>query len=168
LYAFLCLLLDLFFPPCCPADALAIANARISSLEAELNASQKAFDVTTAAKVSAEKSNKLALAKAKKAEKALADANKEHLQQEQAMAERLNTMFAAAGGTYCTFLLLLLLIYLFSYTCLYILLLLLSVFLVLQNTLECLRRICNQTAILSWLRLACLKRTGNPFETSSS
>jgi hypothetical protein len=109
LYAFLCLLLDLFFPPCCPADALATANARISSLEAELCASQKAFDAATAAKVSAEKSNKLALAKAKKAEKALADANKEHLQREQAVAERLNTMSAAAGGTYRTFLLLLLL-----------------------------------------------------------
>jgi hypothetical protein len=48
------------------------------------------------------------LAKAKKAEKALADANKEHLQREQAVAERLDTMSAAAGDTYCTFLLLLL------------------------------------------------------------
>jgi hypothetical protein len=47
---------------------------------------------------------KSALAKAKKVEKALTDANKEHLQQEQAMAERLNMMFAAAGGTYYTFL----------------------------------------------------------------
>jgi hypothetical protein len=56
-----------------------IANARISSLEAELDASQKAFDAVTAAKVNAEKSTKLALAKAKKEEKALSDANKEHL-----------------------------------------------------------------------------------------
>jgi hypothetical protein len=55
LYTFLCLLLDFSFPPCCPADALAIANACISSLEAELSASQKAFDAATAAKVSAEK-----------------------------------------------------------------------------------------------------------------
>jgi hypothetical protein len=53
LYAFLCLLLDHFFPPCCPAAALAIANARILSLEAELSASRKAFDAATAAKVSA-------------------------------------------------------------------------------------------------------------------
>jgi hypothetical protein len=68
LYAFLYLLLDIFFPPCCPADALASANAGISLLEAELSASQKAFD--------AAKSNKSALAKAKKAEKSLADANK--------------------------------------------------------------------------------------------
>jgi hypothetical protein len=47
-------------------------------LEAELNASRKAFDATTAAKATADKSQKLALAKAKKAEKALADADKEH------------------------------------------------------------------------------------------
>jgi hypothetical protein len=56
------------------------ANAHISSLEAKLDASWKTFDATTAAKVSAEKSTKSALAKAKKAEKALTDANKEHLQ----------------------------------------------------------------------------------------
>jgi hypothetical protein len=39
---------------------------------------QKAYDVAAAAKVSAKKSQKSALDKAKKAEKALADANKEH------------------------------------------------------------------------------------------
>jgi hypothetical protein len=55
-----------------------VANARIASLEAKLNASRKAFDATTAAKATADKSQKLALAKAKKAEKALADADKEH------------------------------------------------------------------------------------------
>jgi hypothetical protein len=49
---------------------LATANARISSLEAELEASRKAFDAATAAKVNAEKSTKSALAKAKKSEKA--------------------------------------------------------------------------------------------------
>jgi hypothetical protein len=108
LYAFLCLLLDLFFPPCCPTATLTTANARISSLEAELSASRKAFDAATAAKVNAEKSNKSALSKAKKAEKALSDATKEHLQREQAVAERLNSMSAAAGGTHCAFLLLLL------------------------------------------------------------
>jgi hypothetical protein len=43
---------------------------------------------------------KSALAKAKKMEKALADANKEHSQQEQAVAEHLRTMSAAAGGKY--------------------------------------------------------------------
>jgi hypothetical protein len=47
------------------------------SLEAELKASRKAFDATAAAaaKTTTEKSTKSALAKAKKAEKALADAN---------------------------------------------------------------------------------------------
>jgi hypothetical protein len=34
----------------------------------------------------------------------LSNANKEHLQQEQAMAERLNQMSAAARGTYYNFL----------------------------------------------------------------
>jgi hypothetical protein len=58
---------------------LAVANARISSLEAKLEASRKAFDTATAAKTSAEKSSKSALARAKKAEKALSDANSAHL-----------------------------------------------------------------------------------------
>jgi hypothetical protein len=68
------------------------------SLEAELNTLRKVFDVVTATKTNAEKLHKTTLAKAKKAEKALADANKEHLQREQAVAERLNAMSAAAGG----------------------------------------------------------------------
>jgi hypothetical protein len=55
-----------------------VANARIASLEAKLNASQKAFDAATAAKATVDKSQKSALAKAKKAEKTLADADKEH------------------------------------------------------------------------------------------
>jgi hypothetical protein len=83
---------------------LVTANARISSLEAELEASRKAFDAATTAKVNAEKSTKLALAKAKKAEKALSDANKEHLQRELVVALRLNKMSAIAGGTYYAFL----------------------------------------------------------------
>jgi hypothetical protein len=57
------------------ADALATANARIASLEAELEASQKAWDVATAAKAATEKCAKAAATKAKKAKKALADAN---------------------------------------------------------------------------------------------
>jgi hypothetical protein len=85
---------------CCLSDflssstvaALATANARIASLEAELNASQKAYDIAAAAKASPEKSQKSALGKAKKAEKALADANREHAQREQAVMERLHTM----------------------------------------------------------------------------
>jgi hypothetical protein len=87
------------------SGALKAANARIALLEAELAASRTAFDSATATKVNAEKSAKSAFAKAKKAEKDLANANKEHLQREQAMAERLNTMSAAAGGMYYTFLL---------------------------------------------------------------
>jgi hypothetical protein len=78
--------------------ALATANARIASLEAELSASQKAYDVAAAAKASAEKSQKSALGKAKKAEKALADANKERTQREQAVTEHLRTMSATAEG----------------------------------------------------------------------
>jgi hypothetical protein len=80
--------------------ALATANARIVSLEAELRASQKAYDTAAAAKANAEKSQKSALGKAKKAEKALADANKEHAQREQAMAERLHTISTAAESTF--------------------------------------------------------------------
>jgi hypothetical protein len=78
------------------AADLATANARIASLEAELSASQKAYDVAAAAKASAEKSQRSTLGKAKKAEKALADANKEHAQREQAVTERLRTMSASA------------------------------------------------------------------------
>jgi hypothetical protein len=78
--------------------ALATANARIASLEAKLSASQKVYNVLAAAKASAEKSQKSALGKAKEAEKALADANKEHAQREQAVAERLRTMSTTAEG----------------------------------------------------------------------
>jgi hypothetical protein len=97
LFAF-CLTSPFLF--CWAIDTLASANARILSLEAELSALRKAFDAATAAKDNAEKSHKSALAKAKKAEKALVDANKEHLQREQAVVERLNTMSAAAGGIF--------------------------------------------------------------------
>jgi hypothetical protein len=86
------------------SGALKAANARVASLEAELEASRTAFDAATAAKVNAKKSAKSALAKAKKTEKDLANANKEHHQREQAVAERLNQMSAAAGGTYYNFL----------------------------------------------------------------
>jgi hypothetical protein len=82
---------------------LAAANARISSLEAELETSKKAWDAATAAKTTAEKCSKLALARAKKAEKALSDANKEHIQREQVMTLRLNKISALAGGKYHAF-----------------------------------------------------------------
>jgi hypothetical protein len=82
---------------------LEAASARISSLEAELEASKKAWDVATAAKTTAEKSTKSALARAKKAEKALSDTNKEHIQWEQAMTEWLNKMSVLARGEYHAF-----------------------------------------------------------------
>jgi hypothetical protein len=80
------------------ADALATANAHIASLEAELEASQKAWDVAIAAKDTAEKTAKAAATKAKKAEKALADANQVRIQREDAITERLNRVLALAGG----------------------------------------------------------------------
>jgi septal ring factor EnvC (AmiA/AmiB activator) len=92
-------LFDFLFPSCA-ADALSVANARISSLEAELEASRKAFDVAATAKTTTEKSTKSALAKAKKAKKALADANQGRIQREQAITECLNKILALAGGEY--------------------------------------------------------------------
>jgi hypothetical protein len=82
---------------------LATANARITSLEAELEASRRAFDAATAAKTNAEKSSKSALDKAKKMEKSFSDLKKERTQQDQAMALRLNKMSALAGGKYHAF-----------------------------------------------------------------
>jgi multidrug resistance efflux pump len=86
------------------ADALSMANARIASLEAELEASRKAWDVATAAKTAAEKSAKSTSAKAKKAEKALADADRVRGQRDQAITNRLNQISALAGGKYRAFL----------------------------------------------------------------
>jgi hypothetical protein len=45
------------------------------------------------------------LTKAKKAERVLADANKEHAQREQAVAEHLHTMSTAAESEFATYLL---------------------------------------------------------------
>jgi hypothetical protein len=89
-----------FFSLFCAADALSTANARIASLEAELEASQKAWDVATTAKAAAEKSAKAAATKAKKAKKALADANQGRIQREEAITKRLNQVSALAGGKY--------------------------------------------------------------------
>jgi hypothetical protein len=89
-----------FFPLLCTSNALTTANARIASLEAKLEASRKAWDVATAAKVAAEKSAKLAAAKAKKAEKALATADQGHVQREQAIIKCHNQISTLAGGKY--------------------------------------------------------------------
>jgi hypothetical protein len=56
-----------------------------------------------AAKTAAQKSTKSALAKAKKAEKVLADADQGRIQRVQAVTERLNKILALAGGKYHTF-----------------------------------------------------------------
>jgi hypothetical protein len=95
--------LSRFLSPFYAADALSMANARLSSLEAELEASRKAWDVAAAAKTAAEKSTKSAVAKAKKAEKALADADRERVQREQAITKRLNQISALARGKYHDF-----------------------------------------------------------------
>jgi multidrug resistance efflux pump len=63
----LCCLFDLLSSSA--AAALATANAQIALLEAELSASQKAYDVTAAAKASAEKSQKSALVRRKRLKK---------------------------------------------------------------------------------------------------
>jgi hypothetical protein len=89
-----------FFSPLRTVDALSTANTRIASLEAELEASQKSWDVATAAKATAEKSAKAAAAKAKKVEKMLADADQGRIQREQAITKSLNQVSALAGGEY--------------------------------------------------------------------
>jgi hypothetical protein len=121
---------------------LATANARIASLEAELRASQKAYDAATAAKAIAEKSQKSAIAKAKKAERALADANKEHAQREQAVAERLHTMSSAAESkifdlSFC----------MFDFCCTRVPVVTCLFFSFLQNLSGYLRRLCQQMMI---------------------
>jgi hypothetical protein len=133
--------------------ALKAAHARIASLEAEFEASRTAFDAATAAKVNGEKSSKSALAKAKKAEKDLGTAKKEHLQREQAVAERLNQMSASAGGTYYTlfhfdsFLALFTFPDVFLFCCF-------AASLALQNIVKCLCRLRSLTKILSWPLIA--------------
>jgi hypothetical protein len=80
--------------------ALTAANARISALEAKLNAAREAWEVSNAAKVSAEKIAKSAETKAKKAEKALADADQRQTQREQSIAARLDKISVAVGSKY--------------------------------------------------------------------
>jgi septal ring factor EnvC (AmiA/AmiB activator) len=82
------------------ADALTAANARIASLEAELNASREAWDIATTAKVATEKTAKSAETKAKKAKKALADADQRCVRREQTIAKHLDKIAALDGGKY--------------------------------------------------------------------
>jgi hypothetical protein len=82
----------------CTADALTVANACIASLEAELDASRKAWDVATTAKVATEKTAKSAEAKAKKTKKALVTADQKRAQRDLAVAECLDKISALLGG----------------------------------------------------------------------
>jgi hypothetical protein len=84
----------------CIVDALTVANARISYLEAELNAYREAWDIATAAKVAAEKTAKSAETKAKKTEKALADADQRRVRRDQTIAKHLDKISALVGGKY--------------------------------------------------------------------
>jgi hypothetical protein len=124
-------------------DALMAANARIVSLEAELNASRKAWDTATAAKVAAEKAAKSAATKAKKAEKALTDADQGRVKREQAITKRLNQILPLAGGKYRA--VLFLSICSFSYLLVFAHYLLSLSFVFPQRTLEYLWRLYSRT-----------------------
>jgi hypothetical protein len=87
-------------PFCCVIVALTSAHARISALEAELTAAREAWESANAAKVSAEKVAKLAETKAKKDEKALADADQKRIQREQSIAEHLDKITVLVGSKF--------------------------------------------------------------------
>jgi hypothetical protein len=70
-----------------------VANARIAALEAKLNASREAWEGANA-----EKATKSAETKAKKAEKALSDADQRRIQREQTIAERLYKISVLVGS----------------------------------------------------------------------
>jgi hypothetical protein len=74
----------------CITVALTTARAHISALEAELKDYVEAWESSNAAKVSTEKVAKLEETRAKKAEKALADAHQKQVKREQSVAERLD------------------------------------------------------------------------------
>jgi hypothetical protein len=78
-----------------------VTNARISALEAKLNATREAWEGTNAAKVAAEKVAKSAETKAKKAENALSDADQKRVQRERAIAEQLDKISVLVGSKCC-------------------------------------------------------------------
>jgi hypothetical protein len=92
-------LLRLLFPLWL-VDALTATNARIAALEAELTASREAWEGANSGKVATEKATKLAEIKAKKAEKALADADQKRVRREQTIVERLDKISVLVGGNY--------------------------------------------------------------------
>jgi chromosome segregation ATPase len=77
---------------------LAAGSARISALEAELNAAREAWEGANAVKVAAEKVAKSAETKAKKAERALSDADQKRVQRERAIAEQLDKILVLVGS----------------------------------------------------------------------
>jgi hypothetical protein len=77
---------------------LATAHARITALEAELKAFTKALNDANAAKVFAERVAKSAETKAKKDEKALADANEMQTKREQSVAKQLDEISVSVGN----------------------------------------------------------------------
>jgi chromosome segregation ATPase len=78
--------------------ALAMAHARITTLEAKLKVCTKALNDANAAKVSAERAAKSAETRAKKSEKALADANKKQTKWDQSMVKRLDEISVSVGS----------------------------------------------------------------------
>jgi hypothetical protein len=75
-----------------------MARARISSLEAKLKASVETWESANAAKVYVEKVAKSAETRAKKAEKALADAHQKQAKREQSIAEQLDKIVVSVGS----------------------------------------------------------------------
>jgi hypothetical protein len=97
----------------CTVDASTVA------LEAELDASRKAWDIATTAKVATEKTAKSAETKAKKAEKALVTADQKGAQRDRTVVEHLDRISALFGGKhrvsiFCFFFLVLLVASFFS------------------------------------------------------
>jgi hypothetical protein len=102
-FLFLCFPMIAYCSPSsfCLVAALTAANARISALEAKLKAAKEAWEGANATKVSAEKVAKLAETKAKKAKKALADADQKQIQREQSIAAHLDKISVAVGSKCC-------------------------------------------------------------------
>jgi predicted Holliday junction resolvase-like endonuclease len=80
------------------AVALAMALARVAALETKLKTTTEALKDTNTAKVSAEKVAKAAETKAKKDEKALAEANQKQSKREQAVVKRFDEICTSVGS----------------------------------------------------------------------
>jgi hypothetical protein len=104
---------------------------------------RKAYDVEAAAKANAEKSQKSALGKAKKAEKALAEAKKEHNESKpwRSVFTPCLVPLKVSSSTCLS-------IFNFCCTCVPVVTCLFFSFLFVQNLPGYLRRLCKQTMIL--------------------